>query len=145
MKKLPFEKVGKDCQPQTIHFSRAMISFTGVLPSRELTYPIKIHHFDGIYQERWGFSWAMLVSGRVLPWLSKLNALMDWRSVFVRGLEALAVTWFHWIGAELDLVVSSIHQKKKQTHWWFRNPKANHLGFVWNPVKYWVIFTISTG
>ena len=23
------------------------------------------HHFDGIYQERWGFSWAMLVSGRV--------------------------------------------------------------------------------
>ena len=22
-------------------------------------------HFDGIYQERWGFSWAMLVSGRV--------------------------------------------------------------------------------
>ena len=26
---------------------------------------MKIHHFDGIYQERWGFSWAMLVSGRV--------------------------------------------------------------------------------
>ena len=25
----------------------------------------KIHHFNGIYQERWGFSWAMLVSGRV--------------------------------------------------------------------------------
>ena len=22
-------------------------------------------HFDGIYQERWGFSWAMLVAGRV--------------------------------------------------------------------------------
>ena len=28
----------------------------------------KIHHFDGIYQERWGFSWAMLVSGRVTGW-----------------------------------------------------------------------------
>ncbi len=27
---------------------------------------MKIHHFDGIYQERWGFSWAMLVSGRVI-------------------------------------------------------------------------------
>ena len=26
----------------------------------------KIHHFDGIYKETWGFSWAMLVSGRVL-------------------------------------------------------------------------------
>jgi len=26
---------------------------------------MKIHHFDGIYQERWGFSLAMLVSGRV--------------------------------------------------------------------------------
>ena len=26
---------------------------------------MKIHHFNGIYQERWGFSWAMLVSGRV--------------------------------------------------------------------------------
>ena len=25
----------------------------------------KIHHFDGIYKETWGFSWAMLVSGRV--------------------------------------------------------------------------------
>ena len=25
----------------------------------------KIHHFDDIYQERWGFSWAMLVSGKV--------------------------------------------------------------------------------
>ena len=23
-------------------------------------------HFDGIYQERWRFSWAMLVSGRVV-------------------------------------------------------------------------------
>ncbi len=29
------------------------------------TWPWKIHHFDGIYQERRGFSWAMLVSGRV--------------------------------------------------------------------------------
>ncbi len=28
---------------------------------------MKIHHFNGIYQERWGFSWAMLVSGRVDP------------------------------------------------------------------------------
>ena len=28
---------------------------------------MKIHHFDGIYQEKWGFSWATLVSGRV-PW-----------------------------------------------------------------------------
>ena len=27
----------------------------------------KIDHFDGIYQERWGFSWVMLVSGRVTP------------------------------------------------------------------------------
>ena len=26
----------------------------------------KIHRFDGIYQERWGCSWAMLVSGRVV-------------------------------------------------------------------------------
>ena len=26
---------------------------------------MKIHDFDGIYQERWGCSWAMLVSGRV--------------------------------------------------------------------------------
>ena len=25
----------------------------------------KIHHFHGIYQERWGFSWAMLVYRRV--------------------------------------------------------------------------------
>ncbi len=27
---------------------------------------MKIHHFDGIYQERWGFSWAMLVYQRVM-------------------------------------------------------------------------------
>ncbi len=27
---------------------------------------MKIHNFDGIYQERWGFSWAMLVYQRVL-------------------------------------------------------------------------------
>ena len=27
---------------------------------------MKIHHFNGIYQERLGFSWAMLVSGRVV-------------------------------------------------------------------------------
>ena len=27
--------------------------------------PWKIHHFDGIYQFTMGFSWAMLVSGRV--------------------------------------------------------------------------------
>ena len=27
---------------------------------------MKIHHFDGIYQERWGFSWAMLVYQRVV-------------------------------------------------------------------------------
>ena len=26
---------------------------------------MEIHHFDGIYQERWGFSWAMLVYQRV--------------------------------------------------------------------------------
>ena len=35
------------------------------LPSCKLTKPWKIHHFDGIYQERWGFSWAMLVYQRV--------------------------------------------------------------------------------
>ena len=35
------------------------------LPSCKLTWPWKIHHFDGIYQERWGFSWAMLVYQRV--------------------------------------------------------------------------------
>ena len=29
---------------------------------------MKIHHFDGIYEERWGLSWAMLVSGRVPLW-----------------------------------------------------------------------------
>ena len=27
---------------------------------------MKIHHFDGICKERWGFPWAMLVSGRVV-------------------------------------------------------------------------------
>ena len=27
---------------------------------------MKIPHFDGIYQERWGFSWAMLVYRRVI-------------------------------------------------------------------------------
>ena len=37
-----------------------------ILPSGKLTWPWKIHHFDGIYQERWGFSWAMLVYQRVL-------------------------------------------------------------------------------
>ncbi len=26
---------------------------------------MKIHHFNGIYQEGWGFSWAMLVYQRV--------------------------------------------------------------------------------
>ena len=31
----------------------------------KLTKPWKIHHFDGVYKETWGFSWAMLVSGRV--------------------------------------------------------------------------------
>ena len=27
---------------------------------------MEFHHVDGICQERWGFSWAMSVSGRVL-------------------------------------------------------------------------------
>ena len=27
----------------------------------------KIRHFDGFYSEKGGFSWAMLVSGRVTP------------------------------------------------------------------------------
>ena len=34
---------------------------------------MEIHHFDGIYQERWGFLWAMLVSGRVLVDLSAMD------------------------------------------------------------------------
>ena len=33
--------------------------------SCKLTWPWIISHFDGIYQKRWWFSWAMLVSGRV--------------------------------------------------------------------------------
>ena len=40
-----------------------MMGFLSNLPSVKLTQPWKIHHFDGIYQERWWFSWAMLVSG----------------------------------------------------------------------------------
>ena len=28
--------------------------------------PWKIHHFDGIYKETWGFPWAMLVYRRVV-------------------------------------------------------------------------------
>ena len=35
----------------------------------------KIHHFDGIYKETWGFSWAMLVSGRVCE---KNDLILTW-------------------------------------------------------------------
>ena len=50
-------------------------------PYREPTWPWKIHHFDGIYQERWWFSWAMLVSGSVCTiWCFKvLLGLRDLR------------------------------------------------------------------
>ena len=37
--------------------------------SLKLTLPWKIHHFDGIYRERWGFSWAMSVSFRPGTWM----------------------------------------------------------------------------
>ena len=36
------------------------------LPSCKLTFFDGNHNFDGIYQGRWWFSWAMLVSGRVM-------------------------------------------------------------------------------
>ena len=36
-----------------------------LIPSLKLTKEWNIHHFDGIYQDKWKFSWAMLVSGRV--------------------------------------------------------------------------------
>ena len=39
---------------------------------------MKIHHFDGIYQERWGFSWAMLVSGRVNHVTDKTTSTKRW-------------------------------------------------------------------
>ena len=35
------------------------------LHSLKLTKPWKIHHFDGIFREKWGLSWAILVSGRL--------------------------------------------------------------------------------
>ncbi len=45
--------------------------------------PWKIHHFDGIYKETWGFSWAMLVSGRVKVFLLGgclfFNAFFVWK------------------------------------------------------------------
>ena len=55
-------------------------STTIQLPSLKLTWPMEIHHFDDIYQERCGFSWAMLVSGRVtngelLVWVGDLGYL----------------------------------------------------------------------
>ena len=44
---------------------------------------MKIHHFDGIYQERWGLSWAMLVSGRVHCINIKCLFLIDISNIFV--------------------------------------------------------------
>ena len=47
------------------------------LPSLKLTWPMEIHHVDDIYQE---FSWALVVSGRVingelLVWVGDLGYL----------------------------------------------------------------------
>ena len=44
------------------HFQEGYIFFS--FSRRETNIAMENHHFDGIYQERWGFSWAMLVSRR---------------------------------------------------------------------------------
>ncbi len=52
---------------------------------------MKIHHFNGIYQERWGFSWAMLVSGRVsLPNIRSFS-VPSWH--FHLGLKNIDLWW----------------------------------------------------
>ena len=65
-------------------FSGPMISFTGVLPSRELTYPIKNGILKMIFLfPRWDMlvPWRGKLHGGIKPWLSKFSTvLMDWRS-----------------------------------------------------------------
>ena len=41
---------------------------------------MKIHHFNDIYQERWGFSWAMLVSGRVIVFFCFFWFVSDYKA-----------------------------------------------------------------
>ena len=60
--------------------------------------PWKIHYFDGIYQERWGFSWAMLVSET----LTKISQILQ-----QPGIE---VSWAVW-SLSIFSVVFPDHQE----------------------------------
>ena len=44
---------------------------------------MKIHHFNGIYQESWGFSWAMLVSGRVMRWYAGIQMVCIMYNIYI--------------------------------------------------------------
>ncbi len=50
---------------------------------------MKIHNFDGIYQERWGFSWAMLVYQRVFCIFLKFSTRFSRLAVWGGGGETV--------------------------------------------------------
>ena len=56
------------------------VRFSWFLHSCKLTKPWKIHHFDGICQERCGFSLAMLVSGSVMSFFLSWSTVLKVRT-----------------------------------------------------------------
>ena len=66
---------------------------------------MKIHHFDGIYQERWGFSWAMLVSGRVDLYIIYRGTPPPYYTAWGWGLYK-SLTWRRFCYSELEPILS---------------------------------------
>ena len=104
------------------------------LPSCKLTWPWKIHHFDGIYQEKWGFSWAMLVYQRVPflimevnNWCSNIPPFSTSMIVGERvNMDGKWVKWKNillhcqevaWTCANQNNVWLRFHKNQKVLHW----------------------------
>ncbi len=52
-------------------------------------------HVDGIYKETWGFSWAMLVSGRVTPISRVVNSFEQQKQKLTNDIP-LNPDWFRF-------------------------------------------------
>ena len=99
---------------------------------------MKIHHFNGIYQERWGFSWAMLVSGRVIQIMGGISDECQgenmtkprmgfpcdslWPSVLANLKNLNATTILAASCWTVNMPVHFINIKAYKIMWWKRNP-----------------------
>ena len=75
---------------------------------------MKIHNFNGIYQERRWFSWAMLVSWRVDQYHWEMRCFPNHREISearqqrreIQHMERKRVPWIYWRAVLDDIEVS---------------------------------------